>query len=153
MALYLVQHGKALSKTLDPEEDLSEDGIDEIRRITSVAEGYGIHVSKIRHSVKKRARHTAEIIASALNPENGIEETIGIKPMDDVIAFSTGLDPAADEMIVGHLPFLEKLTAYLVTGRVEPPIFKLQNGGILCLDKMPDTEGWIIKWGLMPDIG
>lgn len=56
-------------------------------------------------------------------------------------------------MLVGHLPFMEKITSYLVIQAVEPCIFKFQNGGILCLDKHPDTLSWVIKWALMPEIG
>jgi phosphohistidine phosphatase len=51
------------------------------------------------------------------------------------------------------LPFMEKLTSYLVVGSDEYPIFKFQNGGIVCLDKEPDSKRWIIKWTLMPNIG
>jgi phosphohistidine phosphatase len=56
-------------------------------------------------------------------------------------------------MLVGHLPFLEKLTSYLVIGSDEKPIFKFQNGGIMCLHKESDSQTWIIKWTLMPNIG
>ena len=48
---------------------------------------------------------------------------------------------------------MERLTAYLITGSMERPVFKFQNSGIVCLDKVPDTESWVIKWTLMPHIG
>lgn len=32
-------------------------------------------------------------------------------------------------------------------------LFKFQNGGIVCLEKDPSRDGWIIKWTLMPHIG
>jgi len=40
-----------------------------------------------------------------------------------------------------------------VVGSNEKAIFKFQNGGIVCLDKESDSQSWIIKWALMPDIG
>ncbi|MCJ7772188.1 MAG: hypothetical protein MUP22_03525, partial [Desulfobacterales bacterium] len=40
-----------------------------------------------------------------------------------------------DVMLVEHLPFMERLTAYLITGSFEKPVFKFQNIGIVCLDK------------------
>jgi len=44
------------------------------------------------------------------------------------------VDYSVNTMVVGHLPFLEWLTSFLITGRQSPVVFKLQNGGILCLD-------------------
>ncbi len=152
MSLYLVQHGKANKKEIDPEKGLSDDGIRDVRRIADVARGYGIHVSCIKHSGKKRALQTAEIFASVIGAENGIKEISGINPKDDVIAFAEDSDFEDDHMVVGHLPFIEKLTAYLVTGSIERPVFKFQNGGIVCLEKNIDTGSWIIKWTLMPRI-
>ena len=58
-----------------------------------------------------------------------------------------------DLMLVGHLPFMERLTAYLVTGTVEKLVFKFQNGGIVCLDMDQTERSWFIKWTLMPNIG
>ncbi len=153
MALYLVQHGKSLPKDIDPEKGLSEEGITDVQRIAEVAAGYGCKVRRLSHSGKKRALQTAEIFESALKPEHGIEEVSGIGPLDDVAAFSGTLSVEADQMLVGHLPFMERLTSYLIIGSIEPPIFKFQNGGIVCLDKHLDTQTLVIKWALMPNIG
>ena len=84
MALYLVQHGQSLPKDVDPDQDLSEEGIAETERIAGVAKNYQIYVGQIWHSVKTRARKTAEIFSSALNPPEGIKEVQGLKPMEDV---------------------------------------------------------------------
>jgi hypothetical protein len=35
---------------------------------------------------------------------------------------------------------MERLTAYLITGYFEKPVFKFQNSEIICLDKDPATE-------------
>ena len=153
MALYLIQHGKSLPKDQDPDQGLSQEGRAETERMANAAQKYGIAVSQIRHSVKTRARQTAEIFANALNPKQGIEEVTGIKPMDDVAVYAANIDPADDTMLVGHLPFMERMTAFLVTGSSEKPIFKFQNSGIVCLDKDPETQAWIILWALMPHIG
>jgi phosphohistidine phosphatase len=56
-------------------------------------------------------------------------------------------------MLVGHLPFMERMTSFLITGSMEMPVFKFQNSGIVCLDKYPATPFWVIKWTLMPNIG
>ena len=66
MAIYLVQHGKSLSKKTDPDPGLSEKGQHDVRRIAEVASAYNILPIQIRHSGKKRARETAEIFKKAL---------------------------------------------------------------------------------------
>ncbi len=153
MALYLIQHGKSLPKDQDPDQGLSAEGIAETERIANLAKDYGVSVSQIRHSVKTRARQTAEIFANALNPKRGIQEISGIKPMDDVAEFAAGIDAVEDIMLVGHLPFMERMTAFLITGSIDRPVFKFQNSGIVCLDKDPATQAWVILWSLMPAIG
>ena len=153
MALYLVQHGKSLPKDVDPDQGLSEEGIAETGRIAQVAAGYGVNVSQIQHSVKARAQKTAEIFASALNPPGGMAEVVGLKPLDDVVAFAASIDPGQNRMLVGHLPFMERMTSYLVTGTPDKPVFKFQNSGIVCLNKDPDGGAWVIVWTLMPKIG
>ncbi len=152
MSLYLVQHGKANKKEIDPEKGLSDDGIRDVRRIADVARGYCIHVSCIKHSGKKRALQTAELFASVIGAENGIKEINCINPKDDVVGFAEDADFEDDLMVVGHLPFMEKLVSYLVTGSIEKSIFKFQNGGIVCLEKNTDMDSWLIKWTLMPRI-
>jgi phosphohistidine phosphatase len=153
MALYLVQHGKNLPEDMDIHKGLSEEGIAEVKRIAEVARLYGIKVSKIFHSGKTRARQTAQIYASLLGVNNEIGETEGMKPLDDVVDFAEKIEGAENIMLVGHLPFLDKLTSYLVIGSDEKPIMKFQNGGIVCLHKEGDSQTWIIKWTLMPNIG
>jgi len=152
MPLFLVQHGKSLPKDKDPDQGLSDKGIAEVKRITTVAGGYSIKVSVIKHSGKKRARQTADIMASILKPENSVMEISGLKPLDDVSAIADTLANQDNIMLVGHLPHLEKLTSYLITGVTEKTVFKFQNSGIVCLDKTPDSRSWFIKWSLMPRI-
>ena len=153
MALYLVQHGKSLPKDQDPDQSLSEEGKTETELIAKTAKDKGVSVSQIRHSVKTRARQTADIFSQALSPKQGIQEIGGIKPMDDVAEVAANLDPTENTMLVGHLPFMERMTAYLITGSIDKPVFKFQNSGIVCLDKDPDTQSWVILWALLPDIG
>jgi phosphohistidine phosphatase len=153
MALYLVQHGKSLSKEEDSEQWLSDPGISETRQIARVAAGYRVAPKRIHHSVKTRARQTAEIFAHALHPAGGVHQVEGIKPMDDVTAIAAELRPDDGLMLVGHLPFMSRLAAYLVSGRIEPPVFRFQNSGIVCLDRQPDDSNWQMVWTLMPHIG
>ena len=151
MALYLVQHGKNLSKDVDPDKGLSDQGIEEIDCMAAVARDHGVPVSAVKHSGKKRARQTAERFAEALEPENGVEALEGLGALDDVTRVQVKSD--ADVMLVGPLPFMERLTAHLVAGDPEKaPVFRFQNGGVVCLDRGPEKKKWFIKWALVPHI-
>lgn len=150
MALYLVQHGKNLPKEEDPDKGLSAEGTVEVERMAAMAQGHDLTVSAVKHSGKKRAQQTAEIFARVLHPADGVEAVEGMGPLDDVTALEVASD--RDEMLVGHLPFMEKLAAHLAAGDAErAPVFKFQNAGIVCL-KRGREEGWYIAWSLMPHI-
>lgn len=152
MAVYLVQHGKSLPKTEDPQKGLSEEGMDEVQRIAQVASQYQVHVDAILHSGKTRAAQTAQIMAKYLAPPNGVSAVDGIAPLDDAAAYAGRLNINSNLMIVGHLPFLERLISVLLMDNTEPPVFQMQNGGIVCLDRYRDTRQVAVKWALMPHI-
>lgn len=152
MSIYLVQHAQSLPKEIDPEKGISEEGRADTERIASVAKGYNIRISKIQHSGKKRARQTAEIFETIMKPVGGIEASLGLNPLDDVTDFAKSLDPCVNNMIIGHLPFLERLTSWLIINKTDHSLFKFQNGGVICLDKAPENELWHIRWTLMPNI-
>lgn len=153
MAIYLVQHGLALSKDVDPECSLSDKGIEDVQLIAGVAANYKVSVDTICHSGKKRARQTAELMAEQLVPVNGCREREGLKPLDDVTEVGDALAEHSDIMLVGHLPFMEKLVSYLVTGDEGFRPVRFQNGGIVCLDRDEGDRYWYVKWALMPNIG
>jgi phosphohistidine phosphatase len=53
-------------------------------------------------------------------------------------------------MLVGHLPFMERLAGQLLTGDAEQPVIDFTNAGIVCLEKQ--DERWQAIWILTPDI-
>jgi len=151
MALYLVQHGKNVKKDVDPQQPLSEEGMAEVERIAQTAASYSVVVDKIRHSGKQRALQTAEIFGRHLNAGDSISEMSGIKALDDVAPIAEAID-SSNLMLVGHLPFMERLASYLTAGNPEITVMKFQNGGIVCLDQLDDSGNWAIQWTLMPRI-
>ncbi|MBW2465835.1 MAG: phosphohistidine phosphatase SixA [Deltaproteobacteria bacterium] len=150
MALFLVQHGVSLPKEEDPNRSLSPEGIKETEAVAAIAAAQNIHVSRIIHSGKKRALQTAEIFLRALEPEDGITKGAGLAPMDDVAAFATTLDNDENIMLVGHLPFMERLVSYLTAGTPDQRIIRFQNSGIICLETEDAPESWFISWALYP---
>jgi len=155
MALFLVQHGMSASKDVDPEKGLTSEGKIETERIALVAKGYDIKVGKIVHSGKKRAEQTASIYHKALFLNLPFEVVAGIAPLDDVRAFAGTINPETDLMVVGHMPFMQRLVSYLTTGSEEIQVYQFQNSGIVCLSSSEETGGrlnWFIKWTLNPNI-
>lgn len=150
MALYLVQHGKSLPKEQDPDRGLSRAGISEVEQVAANAARQNIQISHIVQSGKKRAQQTAAIFAKVLQPAQGVSETDGLAPLDDVSLFAAAVNPADNLMAVGHLPFMERLVSHLVIGTIEKPVIRFQNGGIVCLDFDPSTGSWVITWALFP---
>ena len=153
MKLYLVQHGRSLPKEADPERGLSAEGAEEVRMIAGVAKHYAIRPAAIVHSGKKRSRETAEIMAGALEPPGEPSVMDGIAPLDDVTAAAPAIEERDGLMVVGHLPFLGRLTSLLVTGTVVHDIFTFQHGGIVCLGRDGDSGLWSLRWSLSPRIG
>jgi phosphohistidine phosphatase len=151
MALYLVQHGKCLPKEIDPDQGLSPEGSADTEHTARWALDLGLKVGRILHSGKTRARQTAEILAAALRPAEGVKEASGLNPLDDVVPWNS-LNPGAGLMLVGHLPFMERLAALLVTGSQEKPVIRFQNSGIVCLDRDEGSVNWVVRWALVPKL-
>lgn len=152
MSLYLVQHGKSLPEEIDPDRPLSDEGLTTVSRIARKAAEYNIPVSQIIHSGKTRARQTAEIISAHIKPESGIRSSSGLNPNDDVTSLAAQISGSENVMLVGHLPFMERLVSYLITGTTEKTVVTFQNGGIVCLDQEPGKGSWYVKWTLMPEM-
>ena len=148
MALYFVQHGLALSKEIDPDRPLSEEGKKEIKYISTHLRKVNITVRKIFHSGKTRAKETAQILAQQIGDGN-VHEHAGMNPNDSVTEFATNLNED-DTMYVGHLPHIEKLTSFLITGNEDASVVTFTNGGVVCFEN--DNSGYHIKWYLIPSM-
>jgi len=154
MSLFLVQHGLSLPKDRDPDKGLSDVGREETGRIALVAKGYKIPVQKIVHSGKNRAGQTAGIYSDAFALTTPLQMISGINPMDDVRNFAASILPRENWMVVGHMPFMERLVSFLITGDEENRVYQFQNSGIVCLDVEWSAQvgDWFIKWTLNPNI-
>jgi phosphohistidine phosphatase len=150
MALFLVQHGKSLPKEKDPDQGLSRDGLAETQTMAALAAENNVQIRRIIHSGKKRALQSAEIFMKILEPEAGILKGAGLAPLDDITIFASTLNNEENIMVVGHLPFMERLVSYLVTGSPENQVVKFQNSSIVCLDTVDASEPWFVRWALFP---
>jgi phosphohistidine phosphatase len=118
MKLYLIQHGEAKTEKEDPERSLTEIGEEEIKRVSKAAEKLNIRPLRVYHSGKKRARQTAGLIAAGLKiSPPSVQAFQDLNPNDDVKPWAERIcQQTEDLMIVGHLPFLDKLASLLISG-------------------------------------
>lgn len=150
MRLYLVQHGEAKSEEEDPERSLTAKGEEEVRGIATVAKKMDIRASKIYHSGKRRAQQTADIIARSLGLS--VESAQGLSPLDNVRPWAERISKEANDlMIVGHLPFLEKLASLLLCGDQDARVILFRYAAIVRLDQKEDRS-WAVRWILTPEI-
>ncbi len=146
--IYFAQHGLALDKIVNPDRPLSKVGIEQTSAIALQIHASDITVSQIFHSGKLRARQTAEIFAEHLSVTS-VTAIDNLSPNDDVRLITQNLQ-TNDALYVGHLPHLEKLVSYLVTGKTEPNIIEFQNSAVLCLNK--HENNYLIQWYLTVSI-
>ena len=150
MALYLMRHGDFIPREIDPDCPLSERGIVEVIEAAALAAGRGARVLRIQHSDRTRAAQTASVCAEILRPPGGCGEMAGLHPHDDILAVLGFIEGTEDSMIIGHLPFLEKLAAYLVTGTPEKAVTSFPTATIVCLERDHGQDAWKISWKITP---
>jgi phosphohistidine phosphatase len=116
------------------------------------AQKLGFRVSAIYHSGKKRAAQTAKVLADYLKPEKGIAGTDKLAPMDDPAIWSKRVtEMSGDIMLVGHLPYLAKLTGLLLCGDKEKMFVDFRMAGIVCLKRSEDGT-WALEWMIVPEM-
>ncbi|MBA7655004.1 hypothetical protein ES703_62901 [subsurface metagenome] len=149
MKLYLVQHGLSLPEEVDPEKSLSPKGEAKSKKSAAFLREKNIRVGHIWHSSKKRAVQTAQIMAESLSsPET--QERKGLNPMDPVGDFPGEIEALKkDLMIVGHLPFVQKLASLLLSGTGDKNLISVRNSGIICLEH---TDSWKVLWIVTPEL-
>lgn len=149
MKLYLMQHGKAMSKEEDSKRPLTEEGTQEVTAIADLLARAGIQLDQIRHSGKRRAEQTAEIVGDRLHTQ--VVAITGIGPTDDVRPLAeTAHAEHHDVLYVGHLPFMAQLAGYLLCGSATEDCVQFQNGGVVCLQN--ENEKWSLNWMIVPEL-
>ncbi|HEX5138298.1 MAG TPA: phosphohistidine phosphatase SixA [Planctomycetota bacterium] len=151
MRVYLVQHAEAVPDDLDPEQPLTPGGRETARRVARWLAATGrARPGEILHSVKARAKQTAEIFARALATPP-LREVAGLGPGDDVGPAAEAVKSApGDLMLVGHLPHLNRLASFLVSGDASADVVRFRHAGVICLERQ-GTQ-WAILWAVVPEL-
>ena len=150
MNLYLIQHGEAVEKDINPDRPLTDAGRAAVERVAAHAQRCGVRVPEIWHSGKTRAAETAAIVARrlALGAPCTEHQDLGPKdPAGDVCALLRRRKE--DLAIAGHLPHLARVVGCLLTGdaSAEPVVF--HRGGIVALERAEEGT-WHLAWALPP---
>jgi phosphohistidine phosphatase len=152
MLLYLVRHGQANLADKDPKKCLSKKGREEVLKTALfLVEHVKNKISRIVHSGKCRAKETAEIIGERLNPSKGIEETDHLNPLDEPTIWQERIETEKEDlMLVGHLPYLSKLTSLLLYKNENIQQIEFQAASVLCL-KREENKSWCVLWMVSPE--
>jgi phosphohistidine phosphatase len=141
MYIFIVQHGDALPSEVDPERPLSEKGRSQVTRMIEFLKHFPVTPDLIFHSTKKRALETAQMISTVLG---GIEmqTRTDLNPNDSPDTVCEELNSVdRNVMIVGHMPFLQKLAVKLISPGSEGgnTIVEMSNASPLIIVKRGST--------------
>ncbi|MCH7954591.1 MAG: phosphohistidine phosphatase SixA [Candidatus Marinimicrobia bacterium] len=151
MKLYLMRHGEAEGIYDNEEPRLSARGEAEVNRIVNALSSMEIRLDHIYHSGKLRARQTAEMVGSKLGVDILISEKEGMKPNDPVSIFAGNLkDNNENSLIVGHLPFMAKLTSCLLADTESDSMIAFSTASVACLE-YTNPFGWNLHWLINPE--
>ena len=150
MDIYLIQHAESIPEKEDPARPLSHEGKVTMEKVAALAAGLKIKPDFIFHSEKLRAKQTAEILARNLGLSDKLRERKGLGPLDPVAPVAGWLKEEtakglAGLAIVGHLPFLDRLTSLLIIENENPGVVSFQNGAIVKLVPRPDGARYAIQ--------
>ena len=156
MDVYLLRHGEARSEQEDPARPLNAAGQAAVERVARRFAALEPRLNSISHSGVLRARQTAEILAAHVREAPPPQERDGLRPLDAVGPVADWLLAHARDdgalALVGHLPFLERLVARLVTGDESRQVLSLPAAGLVKLVPVEDGDGFTIAWELPPEL-
>jgi phosphohistidine phosphatase len=112
----------------------------------------GVALERIERSEKLRARQTAEILAAALQPREGMKQVSGLGPNEDIQLVRERLQTEANNlMLVGHLTYLSRLVATLLGLERDRTIVEFRTGGVVRLNRNQSGD-WALQWAVIPDL-
>lgn len=149
MNLYILQHGEAVAKEIDPERPLSEQGIRDIRILALHMQNMGVQLGNVFHSGKLRAEQSARLVAETISPGIQPLQTEGLNPNDDPTVIIGDIEQMNENILIAsHMPFVSRLCSTLLTGKADAE-FASMPGTLFCLEKA-DSK-WRLVYMLRPD--
>lgn len=152
--IYLVQHGEAYPKEVDPNRPLTPEGREIVKKMSEFIKNKHIQIDSLWHSPKVRAKETAEIIREVLNLNStSMSEYKELEPEEPPKKILKHIKKSdlSGVMIVGHLPHLSKLAGLLLCKDENLEVISFEKAGIVCIEWSEETGG-VLKWMIVPSI-
>lgn len=150
MPLYLMRHAENINAQQNPKKPLSKQGILQAKSIANQAKHYIPELNQIIHSNKERAIQTAQTFKTIFNPSIPMTTSTDLSPEAEAQHWHSILLPEQNDLLIAHLPFLDRLIALLVTNNEDALIAQFDNASLFCLEKNTQTKTWSILWALKP---
>ena len=156
--LYLIRHGIAEEPGEawpdDARRPLTDEGMARLRKVARGLAQLGVTIDVLLTSPLVRARQTADIVASGLDPRPHIATIDSLAPGASVTAVFADLEKHAKRAsvgLVGHEPNIGELMARLVGSKRE---FAFRKGGVcrIDVDALPPTAPGELRWFLPPKV-
>lgn len=145
-----MRHGEAAARQGEAEPGLTLNGERQADESARVLLRHGAAVEVVYHSGKRRARETAHVVASKLDPVRGVEQRAGLAPDDSFFELAEAIE-AIDEptLFVAHLPLLDHVAGLLVEGNAGATVVGFAPGEVACLERTSPGE-WRVAWKHRP---
>ncbi len=152
MRLYIVQHGDAVPKDINPERPLSDRGRADIERLAEWLSGLDVQVEQILHSGKLRARETAEILQPRLQARSQIRASDGLAPNDSPEAILDQLRCSTkDTLVASHMPFVMRAVSQALTGAGNLHLLEFVPGSVAGIESL-DGDSWRLFLFARPEV-
>lgn len=155
MHLYLSQHGDAVPKSENPDRPLSDKGRKDVGRMASFLARARLPLAGVVHSGKLRAQQSALILSEGLGAGRVVQDcAYPISPNDPIEplydALMANKDIEDNVLIVGHLPYLDRLLSRLVAGDEGAQCVRFEPGCVIALSREDQAPTWQIEWVMQP---
>ena len=156
--LYFIRHGVAEDRgdawPDDAKRPLTDEGTSGMRKAARGLARLGVCIDIVLTSPLVRARQTAELVASGLDPRPSLVNVDSLAPDGTYAAVVADLEKHSRKSriaLVGHEPMLGELAARLIGSR---HAIEFKKGAVCCIDiqNLPPAGPGDLRWLLTPKI-
>jgi phosphohistidine phosphatase len=156
--LYLIRHGVAEERgdawPDDNKRPLTDEGVARMRKAARGLARLGVALDVVLSSPLVRARQTAEIVATGLDPRPALVNVDSLAPDGSFAAIVSDLEKHARKnrvALVGHEPAIGELAARLIGSR---HALEFKKGAVcrIDVDEIPPVGPGQLRWMLTPKI-
>ncbi len=103
-------------------------------------------------AVEQTARIIGEALGAPVESLAGLNPTDPARPIADLLHAESASGSGGGIVLVGHLPFLDRLVSVLIVGQQQAHPIRFQNAGLVKLVPKDNASGFAVSWILPPDL-